>query len=198
MTDQLSTTDYVDACRELLPKPPCHVLDPFAGRGTTHRLDAWDYQTTGVELRQDLADMHPRTHRGDSADLLPDPANPDKISFNDEYFDAVVTEPDWDHSPDETLGEGNTGRYPFESDKYRQIFDKVWAEVARVLKPDGVALVVLQHDRTEANQEIITSWHEELLEGSGLRIRGRPDQFESNSGRVAVITLVKPRAPRSE
>ena len=142
--------------------------------------------------------MHPRTHWGTSADLVPDPANPDKLSFNDEYFDAVVTEPDWDHSPDETLGEGNTGRYPFESDDYRQIFDKVWAEVARVLKEDGVALVVLREARTEANLEIITSWHEEMLEGSGLRIKGDPVSIGSCDGGGWVIKLVKPRTSLGE
>ena len=138
--------------------------------------------------------MHPRTLRGDSTDLRPSPDYPNKVSFPDAYFDAVVTEPDWSHPGHEQLDKRNLGHYPFESVEYRELFDRAWNEVARVLKTDGLALVVIYADRTEANQEIVTDWHEEMLAGPGLLVIPPLAPFRSSSGEGVIVQLVKPHS----
>lgn len=75
--------------------PPAKVLDPFAGVGRVHQLGRLGYETLGVELEREWAELHPRTLAGDSTNLTGVLADSSWCQWaaGAGHVDAVVTSP---------------------------------------------------------------------------------------------------------
>lgn len=166
---------------------PGRVLDPFAGVGGVHGLQAHGWETVGVEEIGLWADEHPDTIHGDSTDLCPG-------LFAPETFDLVVTSPTWGNgmnqrSPHPNAGSGkrysyadaagqvmsatNTAGARFgktDRGEYRKLHLRIWPQVARVLRPGGV-LVLNSRDSTNGPEiRDATGWHVERLQAQGMRL----------------------------
>lgn len=170
------------------------VLDPFAGTGKIHTLGRPDVSTTGVEIQEQYVhpDMfgiswvpNPATVHGD-ATALP--------SIWTGMFDLVMTSPtygnrfsDRHHAKDSSkrrsythdlrrmtgdetleLHPTNTGRYAFHTRQYRELHEKAWREVWRVLKPGG--WFVLNVSDVIKNNEVVevAQWHHDLATDIGF------------------------------
>jgi len=164
---------------ELLDGYP-RVLDPFAGTGRIHELVAYGFDTVGIELEAEWANLHERTQVGDATDL----------PFDDETFDAVCTSPtygnrladhhkasdpesrrSYTHDLGRKLSANNTGamhwRGPDEGD-YCAVHDAAWCEAVRVLRPGGrFVLNIKDHTRDGAHQDVML-WHFLTLQSLGL------------------------------
>lgn len=159
--------EFTDVWHEL------HVLDPFAGTGRVHQLEAqyeWPdgMKTYGVELEPEWAAMHDRTTVGDATRL------PSRWTGK---FDVVATSPCYgnrmadchdarDDSKRRTYRH-DLGRMPTPGsaatmqwgDDYRELHERAWRQVHRVLRPDGLFLLnVKDHVRKGARQNV-SRWH---------------------------------------
>lgn len=173
--------------------PEGAILDPFAGTGRIHELqnDGWD--TVGVEIEKEYADMHPDTVLGSALDL----------PFDPETFAAIVTSPtygnrladshnasdperrrSYTHDLGRKLHAENsgtlhwrtpTGRGAAGSEAYRTFHEKAWREAVLVLRPGGLfVLNCCDHIRDGLTQPV-TAWHCWMLGRLGL------DYVESRS-----------------
>ena len=144
------------------------VLDPFAGTGRIHMLeDLGPFETVGIELEPEWADMHERTLLGNALDL----------PFDDGHFDGVCTSPTYGnrladhheakdgsirHSYRHTLGRplssDNSGQMQW-GPKYRDFHEAAWAEVHRVLRPGGRFVLNLKDHIRKKQMAPVTGWH---------------------------------------
>lgn len=144
------------------------ILDPFAGTGRIHELkDFGSFETVGIEIEPEWAEMHSETILGDALDL----------PFPDEDFDAICTSPTYgnrlaDHyeskdgsirySYRESLGrplnENNSGQMQW-GGKYREFHSKAWEEAFRVLKPGGLFVLNLKDHIRKKKLMPVTGWH---------------------------------------
>jgi hypothetical protein len=189
------------------------LLDPFAGVGKVHRLCDGDLpgqltlfgfaaagvETVGVEFEPEWASQHPRTMVGDARSL----------PFAAASFDVVVTSPTYGnrmadhhnakdgsrrvtyrHTLGRPLTPGNSGSMQW-GEKYRQLHQRSWSEVRRVLTHDELfVLNVSNHIR--AGEEVpVVEWHLETLLGKGFRLEadipvhtGRMRFGENHASRV--------------
>lgn len=156
-------------------RPTDRVLDPFAGVGKIHELNA---DTVGVELEPEWADMHPQTIVGDALAL----------PFDDETFDVVATSPvfgnrmsdhhearddskriTYRHQLGRKLHPNNAGQLQW-GEKYRLFHAEAWAEAVRVLKPGGrFVLNVSDHIRSGVVQKVV-EWHVDELQRLELQL----------------------------
>lgn len=156
----------LEAVRGYLPSG-ADVLDPFAGTGRIHELRDHGFQTVGVEIEPEWANLHPDTIVGNALAL----------PFGDASFDAVVTSPcygnrfadhhnardasrrrSYRHDLGRPLHSANSGQLHW-GPAYKAFHERVWAEVRRVLKPDGVfVLNVSNHIRGGVEQPVV-QWH---------------------------------------
>lgn len=153
------------------------VLDPMAGVGRVHLLASPVIETVGVELEPEWAEAHPRTVQGD-ATALP---------FSAGLFDAVVTSPAYgnrmaDHhnakdgsrriTYKHRLGRDlspNSGAALQWGPAYRDLHQRILAEMVRVTKPGGlVVLNVSDHIRGGKRMHVSEWWRQSMAE-SGLR-----------------------------
>lgn len=154
------------------------VLDPFAGTGKIHMLD-FIYDTVGVEIEQEWADMHERTVCGNSLELVD--------MFGPNSFDGAATSPTYgnrmaDHHDAQdgsrrlnyraALGHelhvDNTGRMQWGM-KYRNLHRMVYMQLRQVLKPGApFVLNVSDHIRDKERVEV-SDWHFRTLEGVGFQ-----------------------------
>lgn len=151
------------------------VLDPFAGTGKIHSLP---YDTTGLEIEKEWADMHKKTILGDAT----------KMPFDNCFFDAICTSPTYgnrmadshkakDDSKRNTythvlgrdLSENNSGKMQW-GDEYKKLHILVWKECFRVLKNNGIFILNFKNHIRKGKLVDVFSWHvSELLKiGFGI------------------------------
>lgn len=144
------------------------VLDPFAGTGLIHSLRVHgDFDTTGVEIEPEWAEMHPRTVVGDALNL----------PFRENSFDAVFTSPtfgnrfadhhqardgsrrrSYTHDLGRNLHPNNSGSLHW-GPEYRLFHEAAWVEVRRVVRPGGrFVLNIKNHIRRKTEQPVV-EWH---------------------------------------
>lgn len=153
------------------------VLDPFAGTGRIHELRP-DWETWGVELEPEWADLSEWTRLG-SALELPWPTG---------EFDAVVTSPtygnrladhhnasdperrrSYTHDLGRDLHPDNTGAMQW-GDDYRHMHTAAWMEAARVLKSGGVFLLNIKDHIRAGERQHVAGWHITALTRLGLTL----------------------------
>lgn len=154
------------------------VLDPFAGTGKVHFF-APEWDTKGVEIEPEWADMHNRTIQGDALDL---PFSPGTI-------DAIVTSPCYGNRMADTyLGDAKgskrytyttaLGRLPTDGSaatmqwgpEYRAFHEQAWTEASRVLAPGGhFILNISDHIRAGVVQPV-TTWHVATICHIGMKM----------------------------
>lgn len=172
----------LDAFRELLDEHHDdgvgrRLLDPFAGTGRIHELrPAWE--TVGVELEPEWADLHPNTIHGDSRQL----------PFAGESVDAIATSPAYGnrladsynaYDPEarrsyaidlgRTLTAGNGASLQW-GPEYRQLHGDVWTDCVRVLRPGGLLLLNCKDHQRDRRIISVTGWHVRTLVAVGLAV----------------------------
>lgn len=162
---------------EILPKEG-KILDCFAGTGKlrTVREDA-----ILLELEPEWANI--------SGAIVGDATN---MPFEDCSFDAVCTSPTYgnrmadafiDHKPEKNykrntythclgrnLSDNNSGKLQW-GKAYRELHEKAWNEVYRVLKPSGMfVLNISDHIRKGVVVEV-SNWHKEFILSLGFVLK---------------------------
>jgi tRNA G10 N-methylase Trm11 len=155
------------------------VLDPFAGTGRIHVLLERGWQTVGIELEPEWADMHPHTQVGNALAL----------DFGNECFDAIATSPtygnrfadSYEASDPEArrsyrfdlgreLSPDNSGALQW-GQAYRDFHELAWRETLRVLRPGGRFVLNIK-DHIRDNQWVdVAGWHVGVLVRCGLDLR---------------------------
>lgn len=154
------------------------VLDPFAGTGKIHLLRERGYDTTGIEIETEWAEMEAGTIVGD-ATALP---------FPDASFDAVCTSPTFGnrfadhHNPKDTsvrrsykfdlghdLHPNNSGQMHWGME-YQQLHVKAWKEALRVIVPDGVFILNMKDHIKGGEKQNVMAWHIATLSDLGFRL----------------------------
>jgi ParB-like chromosome segregation protein Spo0J len=153
------------------------VLDPFAGTGRIHELRP-RWETTGVELEPEWAQLSPHTIVG-SALALP---------FPDEHFDAICTSPtygnrladhhdaadpglrrSYTHDLGRTLTAGNSGVMHW-GDTYRDFHEQAWREAVRVLVEGGTFILNIKDHFRKGQWQDVAGWHVHALCDLGLYV----------------------------
>jgi tRNA G10 N-methylase Trm11 len=144
------------------------VLDPFAGTGKIHSLP---YETIGVEIEKEWAEMHENTLIGDATNL----------QFANCEFDAICTSPTYGnrmadshnakdgssrntytHKLGRVLSENNTGKMQW-GENYRDLHVKAWKECFRVLKEEGIFILNFKNHIRKGKEVDVFSWHVKTL-----------------------------------
>lgn len=175
---------------------PLRVLDPFAGVGGVHTLEA-DYPhgqldlhgdtphlaTIGIELEPEWAGVHPRTMVGDAIAL----------PFADATFHIVVTSPTYGnrmadhhnardgsrrityrHTLGRALSPGNSGAMQW-GEEYRMLHRRAWGEVHRVMAPGGLFVLNVSNHIRKGVEVPVVEWHRESLMAMGFALEGDTD-----------------------
>jgi len=152
------------------------VLDCFAGTGKIHRLD---FETKGIEIEPEWANMHEETVVADSR----------AIPFSSGSFDAVCTSPTYGnrmadchsakdgskrntytHKLGRTLHQANSGKMQWGAN-YRELHSLVWAECFRVVKPNGILILNMKNHIRGGKEVDVFGWHVVTLLGVGFTLR---------------------------
>ena len=168
-------TDALLPVFEELLKGSVKVLDPFAGTGKIHSLP---FDTIGVEIEKEWAEMHEKTIIGDATDL----------KFEDCEFDAICTSPTYGnrmadchnakdgssrntytHKLGRVLNDNNTGKMQW-GKQYRDLHVKAWNECFRVLKEDGVFILNFKNHIRKGKEVDAFSWHVKTLIDIGFSL----------------------------
>lgn len=167
--------EIVDVLHTLV-EPDDLVLDPFAGVGTIHQLNA---RTVGVELEPEWANCHPDTVVGDAHQL----------PFADDTFDVVCTSPvygnrmsdhheakdgskriTYRHVIGRPLSDNNAGMLQW-GDAYREFHLTAWREAQRVLKPGGRFLLNVSDHIRGGERMQVTDWHLSTILDLGMTLQ---------------------------
>ncbi|MCI0635549.1 MAG: hypothetical protein L0206_16790 [Actinobacteria bacterium] len=157
------------------------VLDPFAGTGKIHELRP-EFETVGIELESEWADLHEHTRQGSALEL----------PFDPDTFDAIVTSPtygnrladshnasdperrrSYTHDLGRPLSPDNSGALHWRngaggSAAYREFHERAWDEAVLVLRPGGLfVLNMCDHVRGGLVMPV-TAWHTWHLGRIGL------------------------------
>jgi hypothetical protein len=173
---------FVKILREHFEDGPVRVLDPFAGVGRIHELATMDsrFETVGVEIEKEWADLHPRTIKGNTLTV--------RRRFDDESFDAIVVSPTWgnrmadSHNPKDAslrrsykfdigrdLHSDNSGQLQWGSHntKYQRFHVRAWKQVLHLLKQDGLFLLNCKDHIRAGKRQPVTRWHIDTLKALG-------------------------------
>lgn len=160
------------------------VLDPFAGTGLIHELP---YETMGIEIEPEWANLHPDTIIGDAINL----------PFRDESIPTIATSPTYGnrladshnaqdgstrytytHDLGHKLHPNNSGHMQW-GDAYRTMHEQVWIECLRVLMQDGVFILNIKDHYRQGKHQEVAKWHMNTLASLGFRM----EQMETVSAR---------------
>lgn len=153
------------------------ILDPFAGVGGIHLLTDWE--TWGVELEPEWAEQHPSTEVGDAT----------RLRFKDNSFAAVVSSccygnrmsdhhnaqdgshrRTYKHYLGRDLTPGNAGSMQW-GQAYRDLHEKAWQEVFRVLEPeDGLFLLNIKDHHRAGKRAHVSNWHYKTIQSIGFEL----------------------------
>ncbi len=155
------------------------VLDPFAGTGRIHELEEYGYETVGVEIEPEWAELHDRTEVGDALELR----------FKSASFDAICTSPtfgnrmadhhdakdastrrSYRHDLGRALHPHNSGKLQW-GDAYRDFHERAWKEVSRVLRPKGIFVLNIKDHFRNKKREFVAGWHVTTMCRLGFTLR---------------------------
>lgn len=156
------------------------VLDPFAGTGRIHLLETMGpYDTVGVEIEPEWANMHERTYVGNALDL----------QFDNESFDAICTSPtygnrfadkhnakdgsvrrSYTHDLGRKLHEDNSGAMQW-GQTYRTFHEIAWREALRVLRGGGLFVLNIKDHVRNGERQYVSGWHVTTLCRLGLELQ---------------------------
>lgn len=157
------------------------VLDPFAGTGKIHELRP-EFETVGIELEAEWANLHEYTRQGSALGLPFEPAEFDAIVTSPTYGNRLAdshnaSDPErrrsYTHDLGRTLSSDNSGSLHWRngaggSADYRAFHERAWDEAVLVLRPGGVfVLNMCDHVRGGLVQPV-TAWHAWCLGRLGL------------------------------
>jgi hypothetical protein len=171
----------IAAFRELLDHTIVSVLDPFAGVGGIHQLHP-AYQTFGVELEHEWAQISRRTRCGDArklAEIFPDrlfdaicssPAYGNRLA--DPYYMAIDPQARRSYALDlgRPLSDGNGAGMYFDVDdgEYEDLHEDVWAAAVDALRGGGYFLLNCKDFSRDKSIVPVTGWHIRTLTRLGL------------------------------
>lgn len=166
------TTALMKKFEQIIPVGS-RVLDPFAGTGKIHLLP---FETVGLEIELEWANLHPDTLLGDAT----------KMPFDDGSFDVICTSPTYGnrmadchnakdgskrntytHVLGRKLSENNTGQMQW-GEKYRELHKKAYAECRRVVKPNGLFILNVKDHIRKGVVVNVNQWHVEELIRQGF------------------------------
>ena len=185
------STAILRVIRELLGERT-KVLDPFAGTGRIHLLTEYGFDTYGVEIEKEWAELNERTLVGSALKL------PGK--FRKGSFDAIATSPTYGNRLADSYDASDPDRrhsYHFDlgrvpsaessavmpwGDEYRAFHERAWREAVRVLKPNGRFILNIKDHIRDGEWQDVSAWHAQTIIGLGFRLvairpvgtRGRP------------------------
>ena len=152
------------------------VLDPFAGTGKIHSLP---FNTVGVEIEPEWAEMHPLTEVGDAT----------KLRFGDETFDGICTSPTYGnrmadchnakdgskrntytHCLGRKLHENNSGKMQW-GKQYMELHEMAWNECFRVLRVGGIFVLNFKNHIRNGVEIDAFSWHVSTIIKTGFSVR---------------------------
>jgi SAM-dependent methyltransferase len=154
------------------------VLDPFAGTGRIHQLADQGWDTVGVELEPEWANLHPRTIVGNALAL----------DFGAGAFDAIATSPTYGnrmadhhnaydpqtrrtytHDLGRELHPANSGALQW-GDEYRAFHQQAWLEAVRVLRHGGRFVLNVKDHIRDGCWVDVAGWHVDQLVKLGLTV----------------------------
>jgi transcriptional regulator with XRE-family HTH domain len=182
--------ELLDLFRDLLAAyshAGARILDPFAGTGRIHQLGEHGYDTAGVELEPEWANLHPRTLTGSALELPVEDATVDAIVTSPTYGNRLADSHDasdpesrrsYTHDLGRPLHEDNSGTLHWRttapgagamgSFDYRNFHGLAWTEALRVLTPGGLFVLNMCDHVRDSLVQPVTAWHTWCLGRLGL------------------------------
>jgi hypothetical protein len=148
----------------------------MAGIGRVHELEEYGFDTTGIEIEPEWANMHPHTWLGD-ATALP---------FASDSFDAICVSPcygnrmadhhdakdastrrTYKHDLGRDLHPNNAGQLQW-GKQYRAFHILAWTEAIRVLRSGGRFVLNVKDHIRAGKRQYVAGWHVSTLCRLGL------------------------------
>jgi SAM-dependent methyltransferase len=155
--------------RDLLGTPEQYkrVLDPFAGTGRIHDLREYGWETLGIEIEPEWAELSEYTKQGSALKTGLRKGSVDAVATSPTYGNRLAdsydaSDPDRRHSYHFDLGHapsaGSSAVMQW-GDEYRDFHLKAWTEVERVLKPNGRFILNIKDHIRDGIWQDVASWH---------------------------------------
>jgi SAM-dependent methyltransferase len=152
------------------------VLDPFAGTGRIHDLREYGFETMGIELEKEWADLSEYTKQGTALKTGLRKGSVDAIATSPTYGNRLAdsydaSDPDRRHSYHFDLGrkpsEGSSAVMPW-GDEYRAFHVKAWEEAVRVLKSNGRFILNIKDHIRDGEWQDVAAWHVSTIMALGF------------------------------